>query len=290
MPLLIEVISGVAIGCIYGLVAIGFSMIYRAIGLVNFAQGDIMMLGAFMGYTVLAVAPAMPFVLVLLAAMAITAAFGIVIERVAFRPAVARNAGQIYLVLLTLGVGIVLSNAARVIWGANPVVYRIPLSHDVMQVGGYPLPTVYLYIIGFMAVALVALHLFFTRTWLGLAVRAVSQDPDMARLVGVRPGVAFSASFAVASAIGAAAGVLYAPIFFVSFDMGVIGIKAFAAAIVGTLGSVPGAVIGGIGIGLAETIGAQRLGTEYQDSIAFAAMILVLLFRPRGLLGGRGRG
>ena len=285
MSLLIQLISGVAIGCIYGLVAIGFSMIYRAMGLVNFAQGDIVMLGAFVGYTVLTVFADLPFVAVLLLAMVVTGVFGLGIERIAFRPGMRRNASQIYLVLLTLGIGIVLSNGARLIWGANPVVYKIPLSHAVMDVAGYPLPVVHLYIFATMAVLLFALQLFFTRSWAGLALRAVSEDKDTARLMGIDTGNASSLSFALASAIGAAAGVLYAPIFYVSFDMGLIGIKAFAASVVGSLGNIAGAVLGGLVIGLAETFGAQLIATEYQDSIAFATMILVLLLRPQGLLG-----
>lgn len=289
MTFVSQLIGGVAIGCIYGLVAIGFSMIYRAMGLVNFAQGDIMMLGAFLGYTALGLVPGLPFALVIVVAMVVTGTFGFLIERVAFRPAMKRNAGQLYLVLLTLGIGIVLSNAARLLWGANPVVYDIPLSHAVVRIAGYPLPLVQLYIFATMIILLVALHFFFTRSWLGLALRAVSDDQQTARLMGIHVGNASSASFAIAAAIGAAAGVLYAPIFYVSFDMGSIGLKAFAAAVVGSLGHISGAVFGGLVIGVAETIGVQLIATEYQDSIAFGTMILVLLLRPHGLLGKGGR-
>ena len=283
MNFVIEIVSGLTIGCIYGLVAIGFSMIFRAMGLVNFAQGDLMMLGGFMGYTCLSLVPQMPFPLVVIAAMLIVGAFGYVVERVAFRPAVERNASQIYLVLLTLGIGIVLANAARLIWGANPVVYKIPLAHDVVQIGGYPLPKVYFYIVGFMTLLMIVLHWFFNRTWTGLTLRAAAQDGGTAALFGVDNARASSLAFGLASAIGAAAGVLYAPLFFVAFDMGVVGLKAFAAAAIGTLGSVPGAVIGGLIVGVIETIGGQRIGAEFQDSLAFGAMILVLMFRPNGL-------
>jgi branched-chain amino acid transport system permease protein len=283
MNVVIELVSGLTIGCIYGLVAIGFSMIFRAMGLVNFAQGDLMMLGGFMGYTCLSIAPQAPFPLVILFAMLVVGAFGYVVERVAFRPAVERNASQIYLVLLTLGIGIVLANAARLIWGANPIVYKIPLAHDVVQIGGYPLPKAYFYIVGFMTLLMIALHWFFNRTWTGLSLRAAAQDAGTAALLGVDNARASSLAFGLASAIGAAAGVLYAPLFFVAFDMGVVGLKAFAAAAIGTLGSVPGAVVGGLLIGVIETIGGQRIGAEFQDSLAFGAMILVLMFRPNGL-------
>ncbi|MGE0802551.1 MAG: branched-chain amino acid ABC transporter permease [Lautropia sp.] len=285
MLLLAQIISGVAMGSIYGLVALGFAMIYRAIGLVNFAQGDIVMLGAFIGYTFFKVMPDAPFAAVLLGSMILTGAFGMLLERIAFRPALRRNPSQIYLVLLTLGFGIVLSNGARLIWGANPVVYPIPLVHRVIDIAGYPLPAVYLYIAGFMLLLLVVLHWFFTRSWTGIALRAVCDDRATAQLMGVDTGSAASVSFGIASAIGAAAGVLYAPIIYVSFDMGLIGIKAFAAAVVGGFGSIAGAVVGGLTIGLSEIVGSQLLSTEYQDSIAFAVMILVLLLRPNGLLG-----
>ncbi|TDR95057.1 branched-chain amino acid ABC transporter permease [Enterovirga rhinocerotis] len=289
MTFVIQLMSGLAVGCIYGLVAIGFSMIYRAMGLVNFAQADIMMIGAFLGYAILVAAPGIPFWLAIIGAMLGAALLGFVIERVAIRPSVARRADQVYLVLLTLGIGIVLSNGARLIWGADPVVYPTGLTHQTLTLAGYPLPAVYLYIAVVMPALLVGLHLFFTRTWLGLALRAAADDPDTAATMGVRPALATSVSFALASAIGAAAGVLYAPISYVSFDMGVIGVKAFAAAVVGTLGSIPGAVLGGFIIGLGETFGGQLIATEYQDSIAFAIMIGILLLKPTGLLSGARR-
>ncbi len=289
MQFTIQLISGLAVGCIYALVAVGFSMIYRALGLVNFAQGEIMRLGAFIGYSLLAVWPELPFFIVLIIAPIITAAAGYAIERVAFRGAVRRGADQIYLVLLTLGVGMVLSNGARLIWGANPVVYPTPLTHEVYQVAGYPLPAVYLYIGITMFALLFGLQWFFSKTWIGLAVRAAADDRQTASAMGISVGLASGVSFAVASATGALAGVLYAPITFASFDMGVVGVKAFAAAIIGTLGSIPGAVIGGLIIGVGETLGAQLISNSYMDSIAFAIMILVLLFRPTGLMSKGGR-
>jgi Branched-chain amino acid ABC-type transport system, permease components len=284
MQFTIQLLSGLAVGCIYALVAIGFSMIYRALGLVNFAQGDIMMLGAFVGYSLFLLIPGMPFIAVLLLAAVITAAIGVLIERLAFRGAVKRGADQIYLVLLTLGVGMVLSNGARLIWGANPVVYPTPLTHEVYQVVGYPLPAVYLYIGLTMLALLVGLQWFFSRTWIGLAVRAAADDKEIASVMGINSSVASAVSFALASATGALAGVLYAPITFASFDMGVVGVKAFAAAIIGTLGSVPGAVIGGLMIGVGETVGAQLISNAYMDSIAFGIMILILLIWPTGLM------
>lgn len=281
---LTQLMSGLAVGCIYALVAVGYSMIYRALGLVNFAQSDIMMLGAYIGYSLLMAWPTMPFWLVLVVATVLTGAFGMVIERIAFRPALKRNVDQLYLVLLTLGIGIVLSNAALLIWGANPVVYSIPLTHQIYAVAGYPFPGVYVYIAVAMPLLLIGLQLFFSRTWVGVAARAVADDKETASMMGVNVGVASGVSFAIASGTGALAGVLYAPISFVSYDMGVIGVKAIAAAVIGTLGSVPGAVIGGLIIGVGETIGSNLISTKYMDSIAFMVMIVILLLRPTGLM------
>lgn len=289
MNVTILLLSGLAVGCIYGLVAIGFSMVYRAMGLVNFAQGDLMMVGAFVGYSLIVVAPWLPFWLVIVGAAVLTGIIGWLIERFAFWPAVRRKADQTYLVLLTLGVGIALSNGARLIWGANPLVYPTPITHEVTRVAGYPLPGVYLYIASAIILLLVGLQIFFTRSWVGLALRAAANDPETASTMGVNLSAASGLSFAIASGIGAMAGVLYAPITFASFDMGMIGIKAFAAAILGSLGSIPGALLGGLIIGVGETFGGQLIAPEYQDSIAFLLMIAILLVRPTGLFARGGR-
>lgn len=285
MNLLAQIIAGVAIGCIYGLVAIGFSMIYRSMGLVNFAQGEFMMIGAFFGYSILMALPGLPLLVVLFLACLATALLGMALEKLVFRTAVRRGASDIYLVLLTLGIGMILSNSARLFWGADPVVYQTPLAHSIVQIGNFPLPTMYLYVMGFMFFLLVLLQWFFTRSWTGLAMRAVTENRNAAQLMGIDSGLASSMSFGIASAIGAAAGVLYAPIIYVSFDMGSVGIKAIAAAVMGGFGSIPGAVLGGISLGVAEMVGGQVISPEYQDSVAFAVMILVLLCRPNGLIG-----
>lgn len=278
-------VSGLAIGCVYGLVAIGFSMVFRAMGLVNFAQGDIMMLGAFFGFTLLAWMPHMPYALVLVGAALAAGVFGFLLERFILRPAMRRNANQTYLVLLTLGIGIVLSNGARLIWGANPVIYDIPLRNELVRFAGMAMPLLYFYIAGGMLVILFLLQHVFKRTWVGLTLRAVADNAEAAQLMGISVTKASSSAFAIACMLGAAAGVFYAPLFYVSFDMGLIGVKAFAAAVVGGFGNLPGAVIGGLVIGIAEAVGGVAIGTEYQDSIAFAVMIVLLLVRPRGLLG-----
>ena len=289
MNVTILLLSGLAVGCIYGLVAAGFSMVYRAMGLVNFAQGDIMMLGAFIGYSIIALVPSLPFWLVIVLAAIVTAVLGYLIERFAFWPAVQRGADQIYLVLLTLGIGIVLSNGARLIWGANPLVYPTPITHETIIFAGYPIPGVYPYIAAVMILLVVGLQFFFTRSWMGLALRAAADDPQTASIMGVNLGFASALSFALASGIGAVAGVLYAPITFVSADMGLIGIKAFAAAVLGTLGSIPGALIGGVIIGIGETVGGQLTSPEYQDSMAFLIMIAILLVKPMGLMAKGGK-
>ncbi|WP_025038453.1 branched-chain amino acid ABC transporter permease [Bradyrhizobium sp. DOA9] len=284
----LQLLSGLAVGCIYSLVAVGFSMVYRAMGLVNFAQGDLMMIGAFIGYSIIVNLPGLPFWLVVPLAAAITACLGYAVAQSALWPAMQRGASQTYLVLLTLGIGIILSNGARLVWGANPLVYPIPLTHETLRIWDYPVPAVYPFIALTMVALIAGLNVLFTRTWIGLSLRAAADDAQTASVMGVNHRLASAISFALAAGIGAAAGVLYAPITFVSADMGMIGIKAFAAAVLGSLGSIPGSVIGGFVIGIGETLGGQLVSSEYQDSLAFLLMIGILLIKPTGLMGRKG--
>ncbi len=279
-----QLLGGLAIGCVYSLIALGYTMVIRAAGLVNFAQGDIMMVGALIGWTLLTFYP-LPYLVVLLLAMALTGLLGVVIDRCIYRPVLRRGSPSMNVIITTIGVSITLRNAAQLLWGSEPLRYPAVFDADPIRVGGVAVApqNVGILLVGLAFMGL--LHLFFQQTRTGLAMRAAAQDPDMARLMGVRVDRMITCTFAISAALGAAGGVLLAPIFFASFDMGYIGVKSFAAATIGGLGSVPGAMIGGIVLGVVETLGAAFVSSAYKDALSYGIMILLLLFVPSGLLG-----
>lgn len=279
-----QVVGGIAIGCVYSLIALGYTMLIRAIGLVNFAQGEVMMVGALVGWTLLTSFP-LPYPVVLLLAMALTGLLGVAIDRLVYRPVRRRGSSTMNVIITTIGVSIALRNAAQLIWGSEPLRYPPVFAAEPISIGGLAVApqnvTILLVGLAFMGL----LHLFFLRTRTGLAMRAAAQDPDMARLMGVGVDRMVTYTFAISAALGAAGGVLLAPVFFASFDMGSIGIKSFAAATIGGLGNVPGAMIGGVALGVVETLGAAFISSAYKDALGYGIMIVLLLFVPSGLFG-----
>jgi branched-subunit amino acid ABC-type transport system permease component len=277
-----QLVGGIAIGCIYSLIALGYTMIIRAIGLVNFAQGEVMMVGALLGWSLLT-SYRLPYLVVLLLAMVMTALLGLVLDWLIYRPAQRRGAPTLNVIITTIGLSIVLRNAAQLIWGSEPLGYPPIFQPDPILIGGVAVASHNLTVLLVGLACMGGLQLFFQRTRTGLAMRAAAQDPDMARIMGVSVERMVSYTFAISAALGAAGGVLLAPIFFASFDMGAIGIKSFAAATVGGLGNVPGAMVGGVVLGVIETLGAAFVSSAYKDAIGYGIMILVLLFAPSGL-------
>ncbi len=282
------VIVGLSIGMIYGLVAIGISLIYSGLDVVHFAHGEIYMLGAFIGLTVFK-AFALPFPLVLLASMIITGLVGVVIERVFYRPILRSGGGYtvagMAMVICGFGMSFVLQNIAFLIWGPRslpfPVTFGMPI-----ELGNLILPSSYVWIVVAALVLMAALHLFLKKTRLGLAVRAVAGNKEIAYLMGINVPLTISVTFGVACALGAAAGVLVGPINYVQVLMGLgIMVKAFAAAVIGGFGSLPGAVLGGLLVGVVESLGAGYLSGNYKDIYAFILLIVVLMVRPAGLFG-----
>jgi branched-chain amino acid transport system permease protein len=282
------VIVGLSIGMIYGLVAIGISLIYSGLDVVHFAHGEIYMLGAFIGLTVFK-AFALPFPLVLLASMIITGLVGVVIERVFYRPILRSGGGYtvagMAMVICGFGMSFVLQNIAFLIWGPRslpfPVTFGMPI-----ELGNLILPSYYVWIVVAALVLMAALHLFLKKTRLGLAVRAVAGNKEIAYLMGINVPLTISVTFGVACALGAAAGVLVGPINYVQVLMGLgIMVKAFAAAVIGGFGSLPGAVLGGLLVGVVESLGAGYLSGNYKDIYAFILLIVVLMVRPAGLFG-----
>jgi len=282
------VVVGLSLGMVYGLVAIGISLIYSGLDVVHFAHGEIYMLGAFIGLTLFN-AFHLPFLVVLVGSMILTGLVGVVIERVFYRRILRGGGGYtvagMAMIICGFGMSIVLQNVAYLIWGARalpfPVTFGMPF-----ELGGITLPPSYALIVGAALVLMAALHLFLKKTRLGLAVRAVAGNKEIAYLMGINVPMTISVIFGVACALGAAAGVLVGPINYVQVLMGLgVLIKAFAAAVIGGFGSLPGAVLGGLLVGVTESLGAGYLSGNYKDIYAFILLIIVLMVRPSGMFG-----
>jgi branched-chain amino acid transport system permease protein len=281
-------IVGLSIGMVYALVALGISFIYSGLDIVHFAHGEIYMLGAFVG-VVLFKHTGMSYPVLLLAAMLLTGMIGVAIERVFYRRLTRAGGGYTFagmgMIICGFGMSIVLQNVAYLIWGAKPVPFPVSFGMPV-EIGEVALPRSYLWIVGAALILMAALHAFLKHTRLGLAVRAVAHNKEIAYLMGINVPLMISVLFGIGCALAAAAGVLVGPINYVQVLMGIgILIKAFAAAVVGGFGSLPGAVLGGLLVGVTESLGAGYLSGNYKDIYAFVLLILVLMIRPSGLLG-----
>jgi branched-chain amino acid transport system permease protein len=291
-----QLVNGLTIGAIYALIALGYTMVYGILRLINFAHGDVYMVGAYVGFFVaramgLGDGPSWTgLVAVLLGAMAGAAVLGIVIERFAYRPL--RRSGRMAVLITAIGVSLLIENLAVVLWGGAPRSFPQLLAPGNHELLGLTLSNAQLLIFGVSIALTVLLDWVIYRTRIGTAMRAVSFDVDIARLMGVDTDRIIAFTFALGSALAAAGGVLTAQ-YNPQIDplMGIMtGLKAFVAAVLGGIGSIPGAVLGGLLIGLAETfvVGYGALvgiPSTYRDAVAFAILILVLLVRPTGILG-----
>ena len=274
--------GGLTAGAIYDLVALGFSIIYNASRVLNFAQGEFVMIGGMSAVSLVGAGAPMPVAIV--GAVAVSAVVGLLLERLAVGQA--RNADVVTLVIITIGASIFLKGLAQLVWDKS-IHPLAPLSGDkpIALLGATILPQS-LWVLGVTVLIVIALSWFFNRTLYGKAMLATSYNRLAAQLVGVEVRRVLFASFGLAAALGAIAGVLVAPITFTSYDIGVmLGLKGFAAAILGGLGSFPGAIVGGLVLGLLENLGAGYVSSAYKDVIAFAIILAVLFFRPDGLLG-----
>lgn len=282
------VIVGLSLGMIYGLVAIGISLIYSGLDIIHFAHGEIYMLGAFIGLTIYNQFHA-PFVLVLISAMILTAIVGALIERVFYRRLTKSGGGYTVagmgMVICGFGMSIILQNLAFLIWGPKPHPFPITFGMP-LEIGDLTLPSSYAWIVSAAIMLMVLLHLFLKNTRLGLAVRAVAGNKEIAFLMGINVPLTITLIFGLACALGAAAGVLIGPINYVQVLMGQgILVKAFAAAVIGGFGSLPGAVLGGLLVGVIESLGAGYMSASYKDIYAFILLIFVMMLRPAGMFG-----
>jgi len=276
------VASGLTAGAIYALVALGFSIVYNASGAINFAQGEFVMIGGMSAVTLVAaglpLAAAVP--LAVLAAVVV----GLLLEKLAIEPA--RHADTVTLIILTIGASLFLRGLAQLVWDKR--IHALPAfsGDDPIAILGATVLPQSLWVLGGAGVAVAALSWFFGRTLFGKAMLATSYQPLAARLCGIDTRTVLFASFGLAALLGALGGVLIAPITFTSYDSGImLGLKGFAAAMLGGLGSFGGAVLGGLTLGLVEGVGAGFVSSAYKDAIAFLIILVVLFFLPGGLAG-----
>lgn len=277
-------LGGLMVGAIYALLGMGYSLIYRASGLLTFAQGEYFMLGAFFTYT-FSVLAGVPVILSLIGVTVVMAGLGILSERVLIGPLLKRGSGPIHIVLATIGLSIFLQNLAMMIWGSEGFYVPSVLGDMPFQVAGVYVVPQNLAIV-FVALGLmVALHFFMNRSRIGTALRAAAQDKMAAGTLGINVSMTIAITWAIAVGLAGIAGFLIAPIFGVNAHMGLlVGLKGFAAAVVGGYGSIYGAVLGGFVIGLVEAFSSGYIDSSLKDVIVFSVLLAVLMVRPQGLL------
>ncbi|WP_125571903.1 branched-chain amino acid ABC transporter permease [Lacticaseibacillus songhuajiangensis] len=281
-----QLINGLSLGSIYALLALGYTMVYGVIKLINFAHGDIYMLGAFWGYYVLRYWH-VNFWVALLSAMVVSAFAGMLIEFLAYRPL--RHSPRITALITAIGVSYLLENGMSYLYGASPRNFPQVIKQENFHIAGLTVSNIQLLILVVAIVLMVALQLIIKKTKMGKAMRAVAVDPDAAQLMGINPNHVISFTFALGSALAGAAGVLIG-LYYNTIDplMGMTpGIKAFVAAVVGGIGSIPGASVGGFLIGILETA-TQAVGlSAYKDAAVYVVLIVILLVLPSGIFGKR---
>ena len=276
------VFSGLTVGAIYALVALGFTLIYKASDIINFAQGEFVMLGGMI--TVFAAQAGMPLPVAALVAIVLTTAVGLALHRFAVAPA--RGATPVALIMITIGASIFLRGVAQIVFDKR--FHSLPslFGGDPIKFGGAAILPQSLVVLASATVIVVVLWLFIDRTMLGKAVIATAANRLAARLIGVDTRSIVDFSFAVSAAIGAIAGILITPIALTSYDAGtLLALKGFAAAMLGGIGSAPGAVVGGLLIGMIEALSAGYISSNYKDAVAFLIILVVLIFIPQGLFG-----
>ncbi len=279
-------ISGISLGSVYAIIALGYTMVYGIAKMLNFAHGDIIMVGAYVAFCA-AQYLGLPVILSVLLSMAVCTALGVIIEGLAYRPL--RQAASLAVLITAIGMSYFLQNTALLIWGANPKSFPSMFSFGSIKLFNGELSITSEMLVTILAniVIMIALTLFTGKTRMGKAMRAVSEDKGAAELMGISVNRTISLTFAIGSALAAIAGVLLCSSYptLMPTTGAMPGIKAFTAAVFGGIGSIPGAMIGGILLGIIEILGKAYISTELGDALVFAVLIIVLLFRPAGLLG-----
>ena len=299
-----QILNGLVLGSMYALVALGYTMVYGVLNLINFAHGDVLMIGAMVGLSILQLLdhyfPGLPgfvqLALAILGAIPVAMLVNVLIERIAYRRL--RNAPRLAPLITAIGISILLQTFAMMIWGRSPLPFPQLLSSEPIMIGGAMISQTQVLLLVLAALAMGSLVLLVERTKMGRAMRAVAENPRVAGLMGVDSNSVIVATFAIGAALAAVAGVMWGANYAsITFTMGVLpGLKAFCAAVLGGIGNIYGAMIGGLLLGIIEALGAGYigdltggfLGSHYQDIFAFVVLILVLTLRPSGIMGERG--
>ncbi len=298
-----QIINGLVLGSMYALVALGYTMVYGVLNLINFAHGDVLMVGAMAGLSILkllqVVAPDLPgmvqLIIAILGAIPVCIAVNVLIERVAYRKL--RNAPRLAPLITAIGVSTLVQTFAMIIWGRSPVPFPSIMPSTPVEIGGAVISQTQILLLVLATLAMLALVLLVEKTKMGRAMRATAENPRVAGLMGVDSNKVIVATFAIGAALAAIAGVMWAANYSsAQFAMGLIpGLKAFCAAVLGGIGNIYGAMVGGIILGLIESLGAGYIGdltggifgSQYQDIFAFIVLIIVLTLRPSGIMGER---
>ncbi len=279
------VLSGITVGAIYAIIALGFSLIYNAVEIVNLAQGEFVMLGAMLAVYVLQAA-GVPLFAAVLIAIVVVGGVGALLGLAAIHRL--KKSSPLSLIIITIGASIFFKGVAMHLWGKDALPLPAFSSGDAIEVHGAVLVPQSLWIFGITALMLLGVYIFYERTSFGKAMRAVAVNKHGARLVGINVNRMVVWAFAISAALGAVGGIIVAPVTLASYDMGtMLGLKGFCAAILGGLGSGGGAIAGGLILGILENLGAGLISSAYKDAIAFVVMLLILFVRPSGLFGGR---
>ncbi len=290
-----QLTNGLTVGGIYALIALGYTMVYGVLKLINFAHGDLFALGAYLGFTILvsfglagAIGTAAAVVVIAVMVMGLSALVGALLERVAYRPL--RNSDRLSAVVSALGASIFFQNAIMLLWGAQYRAYPAGIVPNVtVSIAGQNVPLIRLFVLACSIAVMIVLSLFINRTRMGMAIRASAIDQGAAKLMGIDVRRVISIVFMIGPALGGLAGVMVG-IYYgqINFNMGqMYGLKAFTAAIIGGIGNIPGAMIGGLLLGVVEAFGAAYVSLAWRDAITFAVLILILVVRPTGILRER---
>lgn len=277
-----QIISGLAIGCVYGLIALGFVLIFKATEVINFAQGEMVMIGAFIAFSLITIFN-IPFILAFLLTPIICAGLGILLERVLIRPLVGEPVVSI--IMVTIGLSITLRAFAGMIWSYDTFDFPHLFSEDAIKIKSIIIAPIDIWVILVSLGLVTCLFLFFKFTTVGISLQASAQNPLASLLMGISVKHVYAMTWAISAMVGAVAGIIIAPITFLNANMGFLGLKAFPAAVIGGFNSIPGAIVGGIIIGISENLAGIYLPLWFKDIFAYVVMLAVLMIRPEGIFG-----